>query len=134
MKLNTISLAKVSLFFFGFIHFDHARSLIGIYETMTSAPSYLMFNVWHGLFFLLYGVLLIGTVLINNEKAFLMVAGVALIGVLIEAIGILTWISGFHVVYVLLNVVTAVVATMLAANKVALKVATEILNLERSQF
>ena len=134
MKLNTTTIAKAFLLSFGFIHFDHVLALIGINETMASAPSYLPFSAWHGLFFLVYGVLPIVTVLVNDEKAFVMVAGVALIGVLIEALGVFTWINEFHVVYTLLNFVAIAVATMLAANKVALKVAAEILSLEQTQF
>jgi hypothetical protein len=134
MKLNTTSLAKAYLLSFGLINFNHVLSLIGINESIASAPSYLTFSVWHGLFFLVYGVLPIVSVFVNDEKAFLMVAGVALLGVLTEALGVFTWISVFHVAYTLLSFVAAAVATMLAANKVALKVAAEILNLERSQF
>lgn len=85
MKLNLTSLAKVYIGFFGLIHFSHVISLLGLNETMVNAPPFLTFWWWHAILFLVYGVLPIITVLIDNEKSYLIVTGVSLVGILTEA-------------------------------------------------
>lgn len=134
MKPNTISLAKVYLVLFGLIHFYHVFSIIGIHETIVSAPSYLSFWWWHIILLLVYGVLPIISVLIGNEKSCLIVTGVSLVGLLMETFGTFTWITNFHFTFALLDSLAVILSLFLAVENVALEVAAEILSLEWSQF
>ena len=134
MRLNVIALAKMYLVLSGLINLNQVISLLGVYETLTSAPPYLSFMGWHLLFSLGYGILPIITVLLDHKKSWLLLVGVFLLGVLLAALNVVTWVPNFHVMFAVLNSLAAVFAFHLAVENVGLEVATEILSLERSQF
>ena len=134
MRSSLISLAKVYLVLFGLINLNQVISLLGFYETLTSAPPYLSFVGWHIILFLVYGVLPIITVIINNDKSWLIVTGVSLIGVLIEAVNVFTWITNLSFIFALLNSLAVFLSLHLAIENVAVEIAAEILSLEWSQF
>jgi len=137
MKLNFISLAKVYIVFFGFIHFSHVISflgILGINETMVSAPLFLTFWLWHVILFIVYGVLPIITVSIDNEKSYLILTGVSLVGILVEAFRVFTWAMDFYFILALLDSLAAILSIILAVEKVASEASAEILSLKWSQF
>ena len=137
MKLNFISLAKVYIVFFGFIHFSHVISflgILGINETMVSAPLFLTFWLWHVILFIVYGVLPIITVSIDNEKSYLILTGVSLVGILVEAFRVFTWAMDFYFILALLDSLAAILSIILAVEKVASEASAEILSLGWSQF
>lgn len=137
MKLNFISLAKVYIVFFGFIHFSHVISflgILGINETMVSAPPFLTFWLWHVILFIVYGMLPIITVSIDNEKSYLILTGVSLVGILVEAFRVFTWAMDFYFILALLDSLAAILSLILAVEKVASEASAEILSLGWSQF
>ena len=134
MKPNVISFAKVYLVLFGLIHFYHIFSIMGIYETIVSAPSYLSFWWWHIILLLVYGVLPIISMLMDNEKSCLIVTGVSMVGILMETSRTFMWITNFHFTFTLLNSLAVILSLFLAVENVSFKVAAERLSLERSQF
>ena len=137
MKLNLISLAKIYILVFGFLHFGHVISflgILGINETMVNAPPYLTFWWWHVILFLVYGVLPIITVSIDNEKSYLILTGVSLVGILVEAFRVFTWAMDFYFILALLDSLAAILSIILAVEKVASEASAEILSLGWSQF
>jgi len=134
MKLNFISLAKVYTVFFGLIYFSHILSLLGINETIAGAPPHFSIWWWHLILFLIYGVFPIITVLIDNEKSYLMVAGFSLVGIFVEAFKVFTRITDFYFIFALVDIFAFVLSLYLAVENVASKVSAEILSLGWSQF
>jgi len=130
MRPNLTSLAKLYLVFFGFINLFHVASLLSFNETMANAPPYLNFLGWHIILSLVYGVFPIITVLIDNEKSYIVLTAVSLIGVLIEALNVFTWVTNLSFMYAFLNSLAAILSSYLAVENVAIKIAAEILDLE----
>jgi hypothetical protein len=100
---------------------------------MVSAPPYLSFSWWHIILSLVYGVLPIIAVLIGNKKTFLIVTGVSLIGILMEAFKVFIWVTDLRFMFALLNSLAAVLSLHLAVENVAIKIATQIFSLEGYQ-
>lgn len=134
MKLNFASMARLYILFFGLIHFHHLISLLGIYETLVSAPSSLSLWWWHLILFLGYGFYPLVTLVRNNERFLIMLTGVAGIGILLELFKVFTLVKDFGLIFILLNSVTVIFSLSLAVEDVSIQVAAEILSYERSQF
>jgi hypothetical protein len=135
MKLRSSSIAEAYLVVFGLIGFSHVISLFGFVETIVSAPPFLSVWWWHVTLLLVYGVLPIATVLMDSKQSWLVVVtGASLIRISVEALGVFTWITNFHFLFVLLNALAAVLSLKLAVEKVSVEVAAEMLCLEWSQF
>lgn len=134
MKLNLITLAKIYIVFFGLVHFDHVVSLLGINETMVSAPPYLNFWWWHFILFLVYGALPLIAILIDNEKSCLAVTGISLIGILMGVLNMFPRIMDFYLIFAFLDSLATIFSLFLAVENVASEVSAEILGLEWSQF
>jgi hypothetical protein len=116
MKFNLLTIAKAYLLLVSLINFNHVISMLGLTETLVNAPSYLSVWWWHVILVLVYGMLPLGAVLVNNEKSFLLVSGVFIAGVLTE------------------DALAAAFSLVLAVENVSIKVAAERISLERSQF
>jgi hypothetical protein len=134
MKLNLILLAKLYVFLFGLIHLDNVVSLLGINESIVSAPPYLSLYWWHVVLFLVYLVFPILTVLVDKYTLYTIVTGLSLVGVLVRALRVFTWVTDFYLMLVPLYALAAVLSLILAVENVASRVSGEILSLEWSQF
>jgi len=134
MKSNLTTISKAYLLLVSLINFNHVISMLGLTETLVSAPSYLSVWWWHVILFLVYGMLPLSAVLVNNEKSCLIVTGVFIAGVLTESFGVFTMVVDVRLVFLLLDTLAAVFSLVLAVENVSLKVAAERLSLERSQF
>jgi len=130
MRPNLTSVAKLYLVLFSFINLYHVASLLSFNETMVNAPPYLSFLGWHIILSLVYGAFPISTVLTDNEKSYIILTGVSLMGVLIEASNVFTGVTNLPFMYALLNSLAAILSLHLAVEKVAIKIAAEILDLE----
>jgi hypothetical protein len=108
--------------------------MLGLTETLVSAPSYLSLWWWHVILVLVYGMLPLGAVLINNEKSCLIVTGVFIAGILTESFGVFTMIVDLRLVFLLLDTLAAALSLLLAVDIMSIKVAAERLSFERSQF
>lgn len=108
--------------------------MLGLTETIVNAPSYLSVWWWHVILFLVYGMLPLGAVLVNNEKSWLIVTGVFIAGVLTESFGVFTMVVDVRLVFLLLDTLAAALSLSLAVENASLKVAAERLSLETSQF
>ena len=108
--------------------------MLGLTETIVNAPSYLSVWWWHAILFIVYGMLPLAAVLVNNEKSCLIVTGVYITGILTESFGVFTMVVDARFVILLLDVLAVVFSLVLAVENVSIKVAAERLSLERSQF
>jgi hypothetical protein len=108
--------------------------MLGLTETLVNAPSYLSVWWWHVILFLVYGMLPLGAVLVDNEKFCLIVTGVYITGILMESFGVFTMVVDTRLVFLLLDTLAVVFSLVLAVENVSIKVAAERLSLERSQF
>jgi len=131
---NLKPLAKFYIVFFGLAHFFHLISLMGVNETIVSAPSFLSFWWWHAILFIAYGVLPITMVSVDNETSFLVVTGVSLVEIFAEAFRVFTLIVDFHFILILMASTAVIVSLNLAVENVASKAAAKILSLTWSQF
>ena len=134
MKFNLPTVAKAYLLLVSLINFNHVISMLGFTETLVSAPPYLSFWWWHVILVLVYGILPLGAVLVNNEKSFLVVTGVFIAGILMESLAVFTMIVDAHLVFLLLDTLAVALSLVLAVENASIKLAAERLSLERSQF
>jgi len=134
MKLNRVLLAKLYIFLFSLTHLDNVVSLLGINENIASAPPYLSFWGWHIVLFLVYLVFPILTVLVDNYALYTIVTGVSMVGILVRAFIVFTWVTGLYLMLVPLYALAAVLSLILAVENVASRASGEILSLGWSQF
>lgn len=134
MKSNLTRISKAYLLLVSLINFNHVISMLGLTETLVNAPPYLNVWWWHVILFLVYGMLPLGAVLVNNEKFFLIVTGVYIAGILTESFGVFTMVVDVRLVFLLLDTLAVVFSLVLAVENVSIKVAAERLSFERSQF
>ena len=134
MKLNLALLAKLYIFLFSLVHLDNIVSLLGINESMVSAPPYLSFWWWHVVFFLVYVVFPILTVCVDSYALYTMAAGVSLVGVLVRVLGVITWMMELQFSLVPFYVLAAFLSLILAVGNAAQEVSSQILCSTWSQF
>lgn len=134
MKPNLVLLAKLYIFLFSLTHLDNVISLLGINENIAGAPPYLSFWGWHILLFLVYLVFPILSVLVDNYALYTMVTGVSLVGILVRAFKVFTWVTDFYLMLVPLYALAAALSLILAVENVASRVSAEVLSLGWSQF
>ncbi|MCZ2808241.1 MAG: hypothetical protein O2V44_02685 [Candidatus Bathyarchaeota archaeon] len=134
MKFNLPTVAKAYLLLVSLINFNHVISVLGLTETLVSAPSHLSLWWWHVILVLVYGMLPLGAVLVNNEKCCLIVTGVFIAGILTESFGVFTMIVDLRLVFLLLDTLAAALSLLLAVENMSIKLAAERLSLECSQF
>ena len=134
VKSNLTTISKVYLLLVSLINFNHVVSMLGFTETLVNAPSYLSVWWWHVILFIVYGLLPLAAVLVNNEKSLLVVTGVYVAGILAESLGVFTMIVDARLVFLLLDVLAVVFSLVLVVENVSIKVAAERLSFERSQF
>ncbi|MEE8322558.1 MAG: hypothetical protein V3R57_02910 [Candidatus Bathyarchaeia archaeon] len=134
MKSNLTTISKAYLLLVTLFNFNHVISMLGLTETIVNAPSYLSVWWWHAILFIVYGMLPLAAVLVNNEKSCLIVTGVYIAGIFMESLGVFTMIVDARLVILLLDFLAVVFSLVLAVENVSIKVAAERLSLERSQF
>jgi hypothetical protein len=134
MKFNLPTIFKAYLLLVSLINFNHVISILGFTETLVNAPPHLNFWWWHVILVLVYGILPLSSVLINNEKSFLVVTGVFIAGILTESFGIFTMIVDARLVFLLLDTLAVALSLALAVENASIKIAAERLSFERSQF
>jgi hypothetical protein len=134
MKFNLPTIFKAYLLLVSLINFNHVISILGFTETLVNAPPHLNFWWWHVILVLVYGILPLSSVLINNEKSFLVVTGVFIVGILTESFGIFTMIVDARLVFLLLDTLAVALSLALAVENASIKIAAERLSFERSQF
>jgi len=134
MKFNLLTIAKAYLLLVSLINFNHVISMLGLTETLVHVPPHLSVWWWHVILVLVYGMLPLGAVLINNEKSCLIVTGVFIAGILTESFGVFTMIVDLRLVFLLLDTLAAALSLLLAVDIMSIKVAAERLSFERSQF
>jgi hypothetical protein len=134
MKFNLPTVAKAYLLLVSLINFNHVFSMLGLTETLVSAPPYLSLWWWQVILVLVYGMLPLGAVLVNNEKSCLIVTGVFIAGILTESFGVFTMIVDLRLVYLLLDILAVALSLVLAVENASIKLAAERLSLECSQF
>jgi succinate-acetate transporter protein len=134
MKLNLPTVSKAYLLLVSLINFNHVISMLGLTETLVNAPPYLSFWWWHVILVLVYGMLPISAVLVNNEKSFLIVTGVFIAGIFTESFGVFTMIVDARLIFLLLDTLAVAFSLVLAVENASLKMAAERLSFERSQF
>lgn len=134
MKLNLVLLAKLYVLLFGLINLDNIVSLLGINESMVSAPPYLSFWWWHVVFFLFYVVFPILTVCVDNYGLYTMVAGISLFGALVRVLGLFTWMMDLQFLLVPFYGLAAILSLILAVENAASEVSSQILGSTWSQF
>jgi hypothetical protein len=134
MKFNLPTVTKAYLLLVSLVNFNHVISMLGLIETLVNAPPYLSFWWWHVILVLVYGILPLGAVLVNNEKSFLVVTGVFIAGILMESFGVFTMIVDARLVFLLLDTLAVALSLALAVENASIKIAAERLSLERSQF
>lgn len=83
--------------FFGLYHLPHVFSLIGVYETIISAPPQLSLWGWQLVLLLVYGVIPIVAALSRSKWLYIFVAVSSFIGVFIELGQVFTWSFDFYV-------------------------------------
>jgi hypothetical protein len=108
--------------------------MLGLTETIVNAPSYLSVWWWHAILFIVYGMLPLVAVLVNNEKSCLIVTAVYITGILMESLGVFTMIVDARLVFLLLDALAVIFSLVLVVENVSIKVAAERLSFERSQF
>ena len=133
MKLNLPTVAKVYLLVVGLLNFHHGLSMLGLAETLVTAPPHLSVWWWHVLLFLGYGLMPLGAVFLNNEKICVVVTSVFIAGMFTESFGVFTMIVN-GLILLSLDTLAAALSLMLAVEHTSMKVAAERLSLERSQF
>ena len=134
MKPNLVLLAKLYIFLFSLTHLDNVISLLGINENLASAPHYLSFWGWHIVLLLVYLVFPVLTVLLDNYALYTTMTGVSLVGILLRAFRVFTWITDLYLVLVPLYALASLLSLILAVENVATRSAGEILGLGYSQF
>lgn len=133
MKFNLPTVAKGYLLGVGLLNFHHGLSVLGLTETLVTAPPHLSVWWWHVLLFLGYGLMPLGAVFINNEKFCVLVTSVFIAGMLTESFGVFTMIVN-GLLFLSLDTLAAALSLVLAVEHTSMKVAAERLSLERSQF
>ncbi len=108
--------------------------MLGLTETIVNAPSYLSVWWWHAILFIVYGMLPLAAVLVNNEKSCLIVTGVYIAGIFMESLGVFTMIVDLRLVFLLLDALAVMFSLVLVVENVSIKVAAERLSFEHSQF
>jgi hypothetical protein len=134
MKFNLPTVSKAYLLLVSLINFNHVISMLGFTESLVSAPPYLSLWWWHVILVLVYGILPIGAVLVNNEKSFLVVTGVFIAGILMESFSVFTMVVDTRLVFLLLDTLAVALSLVLAVEHASIKLAAERLSFERSQF
>ena len=130
MRPKFISLAKGYLMFFGLINLYHLVSVLGFNETLVSAPLYFNLLGWNILLSLVYGMFPIITVLKDNEKSYLILTGVSLIRILLDALNVFTWVTNLVFIFVLLNSFSAILSLYIAVENSSIRIAAEFLAIE----
>ena len=134
MKSNLTTISKAYLLLVTLINFNHVISMLGLTETIVNAPSYLSVWWWHAILFIVYGVLPLAAVLVNNEKSCLIVTGVYIAGIFMESLGVFTMIVDARLVFLLLDALAVMFSLVLVVENVSIKIAAERLSFESSQF
>jgi len=134
MKPNLATFSKIYIICFALANYSDLLSVLGIGGSLITAPGYLSFWWWHVIFFLTYMVLPVVTILINNYRCYVVLAGVSLAGILIDILGVFTWTTNLHTLLLPFYALAAIVSLNLAVENVASKISAEILSLESSRF
>jgi hypothetical protein len=127
-KVDRVS--KLYVLGYSLIKLSYALTILGGNGLSAGTPP--LFSVWwlHIILTLCCVIIPITSLLVNNEKSWLMVTGVVSIGLSMELLRGLTQSVCFPVAVIVLDAIAAILSLRLAVENVALQVAATRLNME----
>lgn len=130
MIANVFTVSKIYVLCYSLIKLSYATSVLSIKGTPVSTPLHLSVWWWHIILVLGYIVVPVTSLIINNEKSWLTVTGVSIIGIIMESLRGFTPIVDFPSTFILLDSFVAILSLVLAVDIAALKAAAARLSME----
>jgi len=96
------------LILFGLYHIPHVFSLIGLYESITHAPSQLSVWEWHLVLMLVYGIIPIVAALTKHKYLYILTAVSSFIGIFIELTNVFSWTFDLYIVLAFFDLLATV--------------------------